>query len=423
MIRRLGKQDGWGLITAIWTMMIMIGIGLALFAFVDGQSRASASERDSESAFQYSDALLNTHAFVLTESWPYTSAQALPDCIYNGSTMTAVGGTATVFSCPQVSEMTDTFTSSDYSGKLTWTSRPRDNGGTAKCAVTNQMRCSYFYDDTSVLGQPSWDANGDGQMWIRSQVILRGMRRTVVQRIQLDRQPVDFPEAVITAGHLTMKDSPHIKVVTQFSPINLRCAAPDAAGCFIRKKNWERKQIAPYKISFAYPGQTAIPSTSLNALRDRAKTEGWWYSTCPVNPPGQQVFVESGNCTGTSLPYTSPTQKGTYIQANGTLKISGNNQPRSANASKGRKGNYWGLIYMANGNPSGTHLTGDVLTIDKGKRLISGVVAVDYGGGFNLGGSKDTLLQYDPFTIQGLYLYQGTAVVRPSFRIITTQTP
>ena len=422
MIRRLRTQEGWGLITAIWAMMIMITLGLALFAFADGQTKSSASERDNESSFQYADALLNTHAYVLTSSWPYASTQALPDCTFNGSTMTAVGGTATVFSCPQPSEMNDTFTSSDYSGKLTWTSRPRDNGGTAKCAVNGQFKCSYFYDDASVLAQPSWDANGDGQMWIRSQAVLRGIRRTVVQRIQLDRQPVDFPPAVITAGHLTMKDSPHIKVVTQFSPINLRCAGPDVAGCFIRKKNWERKQIAPYKITFNYPGQTALPASSLSALRTRAKNEGWWYSTCPTNPPGQQVFVESGNCTGASLPYTSPTQKGTYIQANGTLTISGR-LPNSAAASKGRKGNYWGLIYMANGNPSGTHLTGDVLKIDKGKRLIRGVVAVDYGGGFSLGGSKDTLLQYDPFTIQGLYLYQGTAMVRPSYRVIYTQTP
>jgi hypothetical protein len=64
-----------------------------------------------------------------------------------------------------------------------------------------------------------------------------------------------------------------------------------------------------------------------------------------------------------------------------------------------------------------------VLIIKGGRRLIRGVVAVDYAGGVNLGGSKDTVLQYDPFAIQGLYLYQGSTIVRPSFREINASAP
>ena len=358
--------------------------------------------------------MLNTHAFVLTESWPYTSAKALPDCTSDGSLVTATGGTATVFACPQQNDLDATFASREYKGKLSWTSRVRDNGGTSKCAITGTMMCSYFYSDATALAQPSWDANGDGQLWIRTRVKLGSNYRAVVQRVELDKQPIQFPQAVLTAGKLTMKDSPHIKVVTNYSPINLRCAI-NTAGCLAVKKT---KQIAPYRISFSYPQQTAIPAASLADLRARAKSEGWWYATCPSSPPGTQVFVESGNCTGAAMPYTSPTVRGTYIQATGTLTMSGK-LPASANYTKGRKGNFWGLIYMANT----TKLTGDVLKIDKGKRLIRGVVAVDWAGGMNLGGSKDTLLEYDPFVIQGLYLYHGTALVRPSFRIIQTSTP
>lgn len=414
MRKRLAGQEGWGLITAIWAMMIMMALGLALYSHADGQTAISASERNRESTFDYSEALLNTHAYVLTNSWPYTSATALPDCKSDGTTVTATGGTATIFSCPEQDELDKTFTSKEYKGTLSWTSKVRDNGGSATCALTGQAKCSYFYDDAAALAQPTWDANGDGQLWVRSQVKLGAIRRTVVQRVELDKRPIQFPQAVLTAGHLTLKDSPHVKVVTNYSPINLRCAI-NSSGCLIVKKT---KQIAPYKISFSYPQQTAIPSSALADLRARAKAEGWYYATCPTSPPGQQVFVESGNCTGTSLPYTSPTQKGTYIQVTGTLTISGK-LPASAAFTKGRKGNYWGLIYMANSSK----LTGDVLKVDKGRRLIRGVVAVDYGGGFNLGGSKDTLLQYDPFVIQGLYLYQGSALVRPSFRIVQTNTP
>lgn len=409
MRARLRTEDGWGLITAIWAMMIMLSLGLALYSFTDAQVAQSANERNRESTFDYSAALLATHAYVLTEYWPYTSTTALPDCASNGTTVTATGGTATVFACPEQGQLNNAFNTKEYGGSKSWTSRVRDNGGTSKCVVTGQLKCSYFYDDATVLAQPSWDANGDGQLWVRSQAIVRGNRRTVVQRVELDKRPVQFPEAVLTAGHLTLKDSPHVKVVTNYSPINLRCAL-NSSGCLVLKKH---KQIAPYRISFSYPQQTAIPASSLSDLRERAKAEGWYYATCPTNPPGQQVFVESGTCTGASMPYTSPTLKGTYIQVTGTLTIS-NKQPASENFSKGRKGNFWGLIYMANS----TKLTGDVLKITKGRRLIRGVVAVDWAGGFNLGGSKDTLLQYDPFVIQGLYLYHGTALVRPSFRIL-----
>lgn len=398
----------------MWTLLVMLSFGMALFGYVDGQARNSGVERTGEAGFDYAEGLLSTHAYVITGAWPSSSAGALPDCINSASGMTAVGGTASILSCPVPAELSGNFSSNDYSGSLTWTSRVRDNGGTDTCAVTSQPKCSYYYDDATALSQPSWDANGDGQLWVRSSVVLRGVRRTLVERVELDKQTVQFPQAVLTAGHFTVKDSPHIKVVTNFSPINLRCAI-NTAGCLVVKKT---KQIAPYKINFSYPQQTAIPSASLADLRARAKAEGWWYPSCPTNPPGSQVFVESGNCTGASMPYTSPTQQGVYIQAAGTLTISGK-QPNSATWTKGRKGNFWGLIYLANTGK----LTGDVLTVKAGKRLIRGVVAIDWGGGMNLGGSKDTLLQYDPFAIQGLYLYEGTALVRPSFRIISTQTP
>ncbi len=414
MRKRLAREDGWGLITAIWSLMIMLSLGMALFSYTDAQTAQSANQRNRESSFDYAEAVLGSHAYTLTEYWPYTSATALPDCSSNGSLVTATGGTATVFACPAQGQLNTTFSSKEYAATVSWTSRVRDNGGSSKCAITGQMQCSYFYDDATVLAQPSWDANGDGQLWVRSQVILRGIRRTVVQRVELDKQAIQFPQAVVTAGHLTLKDSPHVKVVTNYSPINLRCAL-NTSGCLVVKKH---KQIAPYRINFSYPGTNAIPASSLNDLRTRAKAEGWWYATCPTSPPGQQVFVESGTCTGASLPYTSPTQKGTYIQVTGTLTISGK-LPASANFTKGRKGNYWGLIYMANS----TKLTGDVLKVEKGRRLIRGVVAVDWNGGFNLGGSKDTLLQYDPFVIQGLYLYKGSTMVRPSFRIVQTSTP
>ena len=416
MISRLRNEDGFALVVGIMAMVLMISLGLVMYTFVDSQARQSAYERDGESAYTYAEGLLDMEGYLVSSSWPAASP-GMPDCSFNGTTLTATGGATSL--CPAPTQLAATYTGADYAGTITWTVRARDNGGTDQCAVITASTCSYYYDDAGLASQPTYDANGDGQVWVRAQSVARGKRRTVVERIQLDKQPVNFPEAVLTAGYLTLKESPHVKVVTNFSPINLRCAinstTPSGAKCLGLKK---LKQIAPYKINYSYAPQTAIPQSSLDLLRKRAQAEGWYYSTCPTNPPGSQVFVESGSCTGSAMPYTSPTQRGTYIQVSGTLTITGK-KPASANYAKGRKGNFWGLIYLANQS----HLTGYVLTVSKGKRIIRGVVAIDYGGGMNLGGSKDTLLQYDPVAFQGLYLYQGSTIVRPSFRDIVTNTP
>jgi Tfp pilus assembly protein PilX len=408
---RLRNQEGFALVVGIMAMVLMLSIGLVMYTFVDSQARQSAYERDGESAYNYAEGLMDIEGYMVSSSWP-AAAPGMPDCTFNGTTLTATGGPTSL--CPATAQLAATFTGNDYAGTVSWTARIRDNGGTDQCAVIAASTCSYYYDDAGLSSQPSYDANGDGQVWVRAQALARGKRRTVVERITLDKQPVNFPQAVITAGYLTLKDSPHVKVVTNYSPIYLRCAI-NSSGCLTLKK---LKQIAPYKITYSYAQQTAIPTSSLNQLRTRAQAEGWYYSTCPTSPPGSQVFVESGSCTGTSMPYTSPTQRGTYIQASGTLTITGK-KPASANYTKGRKGNFWGLIYLANQG----HLTSNVLTVNKGRRLIRGVVAIDYGGGMSLGGSKDTLLQYDPVAFQGLYLYQGSSIVRPSFRDIVTNTP
>ena len=412
MIAKLRREEGVTLVVAIFSLALMLGIGLAIYSFVDSQTRQSGAERDAESAYTYAESVLDLEGFMMSSVWP-TASPGMPDCSYNGTTLTATGGPTT--QCPSSAQLAAALTGLEYSGTVTWTARIRDNGGTEKCDVIAASTCSYYYDDTALASQPHYDSNGDGQVWLRAQAIARGKTRTLVERVSLDRQPVNFPQAVITAGYLSLKDSPHLKVVTNFSPINLRCAI-NTAGCLTLKKT---KQIAPYKITFSYPQQQAIPTSSLDLLRKRAQTEGWYYASCPTTPPGSQVFVESGNCTGASMPYTSPTQHGTYIQASGTLTLSGNKQPPSANYTKGRKGNFWGLIYLANQSK----LTSNVFTITKGKRLIRGVVAIDYGGGMSLGGSKDTLLQYDPIAFQGLYLYQGSSVVRPSFRDVVTSLP
>lgn len=414
MSARMKSERGWAVVTAMAVMAIMIAVALAMFAWVDSEARLSGKERSRESAFDYAEGVLDTEAFIMATNWPGASP-GMADCTYNGIAVVAAGGGGNVNLCPSQTQVAQAFTAREFQQGVIWTARVRDNGGTDKCVLTGAMQCSYYYDDSALTNQPSWDANGDGQVWVRAQALMGNVRRTVVERVQLDKQTVSFPGAVITSNHLIMSGSPHQKVVTNFTPINLRCAINSANCPSLNTK----KQVAPYQFNYSYPQQQAIPTSSLNLLRQRAQKEGWYYATCPTNPPGQQVFVESGTCHGNSLPYTSPTQRGTYIQVTGTLTLDQSAVPNSAQASQGRKGNYWGLIYLANSSK----INGDVFKVTIGKRLIQGVVAVDWTGDVDLQGNKNSVLQYDPFVIQGLYLYQGSTLVRPSFREIQTSTP
>ncbi len=56
MRRLLHREDGWALVTAVIVMSLMIGVGLASYAYVDTQVEQSANERTRESSFNYAEA-------------------------------------------------------------------------------------------------------------------------------------------------------------------------------------------------------------------------------------------------------------------------------------------------------------------------------------------------------------------------------
>src|SRR6185312_6494175 len=62
-----------------------------------------------------------------------------------------------------------------------------------------------YYNDgtTSTRGQPGYDANGDGVVWVRSQGIVRGLKRTVVALVEVTQIKTAFPKNVVTAGYFT----------------------------------------------------------------------------------------------------------------------------------------------------------------------------------------------------------------------------
>lgn len=412
MTRRLRSESGWALVTAMLVMAGILTAGMASYAFVDGQVAQSGKERGRESTYNYTEGLLNAETFLLAANWSQTAP--LPDCTYSGGTVTASNGQTAM--CPSASTLGQAFSGPAYSSGVTWTVKVRDDGGTDACqSGVTASTCSYYYSDSgagATLSQPAYDANKDGQLWVRAQAVVNGVRRTLVARVTRQQVALDFPHAVVTAGHYTMNNGRWATTFANGADLGVRCPSaqqqpPNPAGCVTTK---DPSQIQPASAIKPIDSSPALSSAELQQLRARAVADGAWYQTCPVNPPGPLVFVESGSCGASALPQnTTQTSPATYVQVSGTLTISG--------ASSSLR-DFWGVIYLA--NQSG--LTGDVFSAT-GNHNFHGSINVDGQGGVNVGTSSNTSLSYDGNAFGGLWAYGNTTIVRPSFREIVSSTP
>jgi Tfp pilus assembly protein PilX len=404
--RRLRSEAGSAVITAIMVMTAMITIGLASYAFVDTQTKLSSRERGRESTFNYGEGVLNAEAYVASAYWPGSAAPGLPDCSFNGSAVTSSSGDVT--KCPTAASLSATFTNADYSTGVTWTSKARDNAGTDACQYgSGGSTCGYYYSDSAV-NQPTvahYDANGDGMIWIRSRTTVGTSSRTQVALVQVQKQSLPIPHAVLSGNSVTSNYSPKLKVNPGTSNVLVRCPAAQAgnpAGCISTKSS---SQI-PLGSVKATSSAASLSTGDLQKLRERAKSEpNAWFSTCPSNPPGPLVFIESGTCSSSSLPPTSASNPGLYVLVDGTLNISGS-------------GDYWGLIYLVNAS----NRTGNVFD-SNGNHKWHGAINVDGLGNVNLGTSSNTSLTFDDNVYNGLYAYVNAGIVRPSYREIQSSSP
>ncbi|MCW3011945.1 MAG: hypothetical protein JWO90_2349, partial [Solirubrobacterales bacterium] len=63
-------ERGSTLITALLAALVMLALGLALLSIVDVQAKQSGVERTRDRAFNLSESVLTSHAFVLGRNWP-----------------------------------------------------------------------------------------------------------------------------------------------------------------------------------------------------------------------------------------------------------------------------------------------------------------------------------------------------------------
>lgn len=401
---RLREEDGIALAVAMVVMGLMLSIGLASFAFVDNEQKQASAERLRESSFNLAESSLDSQASMLQQRWPGTAATAFPiEC-----SPAAAGG-----QCTGLPPLVQNITGPDFQpGKFSWTTRVRDNGGSSAAyygATTDTQACVNAAGVPTVpaMAPCTWDANGDNQVWVRAQGVVRGMRRTVVSKVTVDRYAEQFPRSVITAGSFEIQPgAPGPLVDAKGAAIIVRCGT---GGVVPRN--------SPPCVSYKKDSQTTVPVVSqpdagpalspdaLNRLEAAARAENWYYPTCPNNPPGLKVFVGDGRCGSASLPDTcnpappptNPTTFGTYIQRNGSIQVGGQ---------------YCGLVYVAKvDDPDGLGVK------LKGTRALWGAVAVDNDGLVAIQ-SGSTRMIFDDRALNNLISYGGSGAVRSTFREI-----
>jgi hypothetical protein len=379
---RLSDERGWGLVSSVLVVGILLSMALPLMSLVDTQQRQSAHERKSESSFNLSEAALDAEVFVLGKDWPSLASGAYPSACTVASAS---------LNCPSPDLLTRTYTGGDYVNR-NWTVQVRDDTGTE------------YYDPALIPTRPSWDSNDNSKLWVRADARAASGLRTVVALVKRVEKVESFPRNAITAGWFSTSNSGNKVVVdtkgdsAQPAPLAVRCTLPPGSdGCLDYET--EKGQVSPDTTTPGFAAETAVHPDVLDRLRRTAQSLGSYYATgCPASPAGRLIFVESGNCgyTGGGSA-NSDASPGAFVIARGTLSFGGGMQ-------------YYGLVYNANLQRS----PGVVVTIHA-NATVFGAVAVDAGGGVRVGSSGRNIV-YDDGVFPSFKSFSGAVPIQGSWR-------
>jgi Tfp pilus assembly protein PilX len=399
----LRQEEGWVVVTAVIVMSLMMAIGLATYSTVDTQQTQSRVERERDSSFNLSESVLYAEGFVLGREWPTTSATAYPpEC--------TEGDADDVWGCPAASDFQSAVDSSalpDLSSGASWTISVRDNGS----PVTGTD-----YDDTT-KGQPTFDANGDGRLWVRADAVAKGRSRSIVALLQREELGESVAQNVITAGHFsTHSNKNHVIVHTQSdsatgSQVVVRCDPKTEVDCM--SYNQGKGHVSPDRVYSVPSTPNTMTTTQLDRFRAEAIANNTYWddgklngAKCPPTLTGEVVFVETSylaDCKINGGTYNTEDNPGLLIFTNGVLNLHGG------------KATYYGFVYMLN-PPDGTN-TMDRFIVSANGFLI-GAVSVDGRGGVNAGVDKDNI-KFDGQAFAELKTHGTAGLVQNSWRELT----
>ncbi len=401
---RAADDGGWVLVTSIVLLSLMVAMAVALLSIVDVQTGESKQQRVRETAFNLAEAGLNAQIFSLARDWPGrgNALTPYPTC------SAAVSSTR----CPSDAQLKGLIPTSDVTG-ATWQTVVRDNG------ISGSAR---FYSDSLVLSQPAYDANGDGELWVRSTATAQGKTRTIVGLIRAEQQEEDIPHGALITGRLDISNMGNKTIIDAragggAATAVVRCtpALLESAPCLGQRVGFGPlgtvaqllsflgDQLSPNLTQTGYAGGAAMSVEARARLKATAIADGTYYATCPPSLAGHVVYIESGNCsyTGNDV-VNSAADPGMVLMATGSLYLGGTTV-------------YNGVLYHANTANS----TAAVMQI-QGNATVVGGVLVD-GDATTIAGSSKLNIQLSPSAFGAVSSYGSAGVIQNTWREIRTQ--
>jgi Tfp pilus assembly protein PilX len=406
---RVRSEQGFALVAGILVLTVISGLALALIVLANSGQKAALREQASESAFNVAEAALHAQIGQLARAWPSEKEketyEKAPRC--TEATSTATNG------CPTGSVINSSYTNASTScqGKA-----PVDSWGSA---VTNQWT-TYVRDDVEGASAPfnsaveknaaSYDANGDGKVWIRSVGLEQCRMVVVVTLVSRESVAVPFPKNVVTANWFETRNNGKKVIVntkgeaSQSTNVSVRCSPPPS-GKKCQEYNKEKGQVSPGEVVEEAGSSPALSASRLETLRQQAETAGTFYAAgkCPSGlPAGHLVYVE-GPCNisgGGNEVANSEAKPGFLIIANGTFSMGGTSQ-------------FFGVVYCVNKQGSA-----GALIETQGHAQIVGEAVVDGAGGASFNASGENVV-YSAKADEELVTYGGADATRNSFRILS----
>ena len=413
---RARSEQGYALVTAMIVMGLMLSMGLAIFAYSDGHTRQTHTERIRESSFNLAERALEQQTFKLSRSWAGAAATAYP------SACVPTTGSAV---CPNSAQLISGGDAPDATASTTWTTIVRDNGD-ADPATDNTGE--NFYSSALVDGRPSWDANKDGILWVKATAVVRERPRTLVAKVKVESITLPFPKASITANTLYLSNNGNSQIIDTNGPNNgdvgpvlLRCpTSDDPTDCIISNGGQDYDAASDPRISppgFGRPtSDQVVDIDTITQLKDTATANGTVYAGCPTDAQltGEVVYIQQVPASGCA--YT----------INGSINTQASPGIIVIDQSLGRfelRGNLYlyGLLYFMNtgGAPPADKI---ILDLD-GTITISGSIAIDGDGALRAGssgagGQGEANITFDNSLFGQLKAYGTAGILQNSWREI-----
>jgi Tfp pilus assembly protein PilX len=408
-MKRVRSEDGFALVTSLVILSVMIGLGLGLLFLTDSQQKASSSEQNDESAFNVSEAALNSQIGQLARVWPAKPEESTTQPV----ACTSLSTTATNY-CPGAASLTAGYPISSsltckagatdpWGSPVTneWTTYVRDDGPPTGPATT-------VYNSPAVSGYPRWDANGDGKVWVRSVGVVGCRMVTLISLAAEQLVPISFPQAAVSGNWFETSNEGNKTIINTQSPttgepgaVSMRCTGKSAAEC----ENYREGQVSPDTTKVAASPSPTMTPTELEGQKLNAKSNGKYYKEgeCPTTLAeltGETVYVEGPcNLSFTGGTGNSASSLGFLVIQNGTFTLDGNAE-------------FYGTVYCVNKQESS-----GVLVKLQGTSVLIGAIIVDGNGGIVFGSSKENFL-YNPLASKKVKSFAGASATRNSFRVL-----